>query len=71
MERKIEVKETVNKDFNFFQVLFALLSKWRPWHVHGRNFVVKCGGDSSVWNHYSRRSMQKWRFIYTDSHSCF
>jgi len=33
MGRKIEVKETVNKDFNFAKQFFRPPSKWRPWHV--------------------------------------
>jgi len=33
MWRKTEVQETVKEAFNFFQTIFALLSKWRPWHV--------------------------------------
>jgi len=38
---------------------------------HGRNFVAKCGGDSLVWNQVVIGSMQKRRFIYTDSQSYF
>jgi len=30
MGRKTEVQETVNKDFNFYQAMFAPASKWRP-----------------------------------------
>jgi len=37
---------------------------------HGRNFVVKCGGDSLVWNQYGHW-VQKWSFINADSQSCF
>jgi len=33
MGRKIEVKETVNKIFNFCQAIFAPPSKLHPWHV--------------------------------------
>jgi len=33
MGRKIEVKETVNKDFNFAKQFFRSPLKWRPWHV--------------------------------------
>ena len=33
MGRKIEVQETVHKDFKFCQAIFAPPSKWRPWHV--------------------------------------
>jgi len=29
----LEVQETVNKDFNFCQDIFAPPSKWRPWPV--------------------------------------
>jgi len=33
IRRKREVQETVNKDFNFYQAIFAPLPKWRPWLV--------------------------------------
>jgi len=33
MGRKLEVKETVHKDFNFCKAIFAPPSKWRTWHV--------------------------------------
>jgi len=33
MGRKIEVQETVHKDFYFCQAIFAPPSEWRPWHV--------------------------------------
>jgi len=33
IESKIEVEETVNKNFDFSQAILAPPSKWRPWHV--------------------------------------
>ena len=33
MGRKIEVQETIHKNFDFCQAIFAPPSKWRPWHV--------------------------------------
>jgi len=33
MGRKIEVKEIVNKDFNFTEQFLRPPLKWRPWHV--------------------------------------
>jgi len=38
---------------------------------HGRNFVVKCGGTAWCETNIVIGSMQKWRFMYTDSQSCF
>ena len=45
----------------------------RGWkgHKHGRNFVVKCGGTPWCETNIVIGSMQKWRFIYTDSQSYF
>jgi len=37
MGRKIEVQETVNKDFNFSKQFLRPPSKWRPCHVPCRH----------------------------------
>ena len=40
-------------------------------YKHGRNFVVKCGGATWCETNIVIGSIQKWRFIYTDSQSYF
>ena len=48
MGRKIKVKETLNKDFNFAKQFLCPPSKWRPWHVPCHSYILNT--DSDIFN---------------------
>jgi len=58
------------RNFLFF-IMWLLCVQLLRRKNHGRNFVVKCGGTAWCETNIVIGSMQKWRFIYTDSQSHF